>query len=64
MVDKETITRAEKEIYGKDFQIFGEYAEVVTLLEMKREISDIEFRIYYLENANVYIDKRDVIVSS
>ena len=38
------------------------YTELSTPLEIKRDVSDIEFRIDYLENADVYIDKIDIIV--
>ncbi len=55
-----TIVHGQKEIYEKDFQTFNEYVQIVTQLEIKREVSDIEFRIHYLDNADVYIDKIDI----
>ena len=61
---KGTIVHAEKEIYRNDLKTLNDYVEIVTRLEIKREVSDIEFRIHYLENADIYIDKIDIIVLS
>ena len=38
------------------------YIELVIPLEVKEDVSDIEFRIDYLENADLYTDKIDIIV--
>ncbi len=59
---KGTTVHAKKEIYEKDFQVSDDYAEIVTLLEIKREVSDIEFRIHYLDNADIYIDRIDITI--
>ena len=61
---KGTTVHAEKDIYGKDFQISGEYTEILTPLEIQKDVSDIEFRVHYLDNADIYIDKIDIIVVS
>ena len=59
---KGTIVHAKKEIYEKDFQVSDDYAEIVTLLEIKSEVSDIELRIHYLDNADIYIDRIDITI--
>ena len=59
---KGTIIHAYKEIYEKDLLSPGKHIEIVTPLEIKEEVSDIEFRMQYPGNANIYIDRIDITV--
>ena len=43
-------------------KVFDEYVEIVAGIKIKRDVTDIEFRIDYLENADIYIDRIDIIV--
>ena len=61
---KGRIVHAAKKISAKDLGTSDRYLEIVELLEIKTEVSDIEFRIHYSGNADVYIDKIDIIVLS
>ncbi len=61
---KGAATHARKEIYNRDFQASGGYAEIVTQIEIKRKVSDVEFRIYHSGNADVYVDRIDIIALS
>ena len=59
---KGTIIHVRKEIYGKDFPSPGEYMEIVTPIEIMEEVSDMELRMQYPGNADIYIDRIDIIV--